>query len=166
MKQQSQIFLHGTCVSVGGAGVLVLGEPGSGKSALALRLIDEPGYGISGVLLCSELVADDQVIVTCERDRLMASAPATLRGKLEIRGLGIVTLATPPSVPLALVVKLQDHSAIERLPGPATFGILGLTLPLVEIDGKMPSAPARLRAALNWLKQPDASHEPVAQWRG
>ena len=164
--KQTQIFLHGTCVSVSGEGVLILGEPGSGKSALALRLIDEPGYGISGMLLRSELVADDQVIVTRDQDRLMASAPAALRGKLEIRGLGIVTLETPPSVPLALVVKLQDHAAIERLPDPATFDILGMALPLVEIDGKMPSAPARLRAALNTLTQPDALREPVAQRRG
>jgi len=164
--KQSQIFLHGTCVSLGGEGVLILGEPGSGKSALALRLIDEPGYGISGVLLRSELIADDQVIVSRDQDRLTASAPAALRGKLEIRGLGIVTLVTPPSVPLALVVKLQDHAAIERLPDPAIFDILGMALPLVEIDGKTPSAPARLRAALTWLKQPDALREPVAQRRG
>lgn len=164
--KQSQIFLHGTCVSVGGEGVLILGEPGSGKSALALRLIDEPGYGISGVILGGELVADDQVIVTRDRDRLVASAPAALRGKLEIRGLGIVTLATPSSAPLALVVKLESHSAIERLPDPDTFNILGLALPCVEIDGKMPSAPARLRAALNWLKQPREAREPVAQRHG
>ena len=78
--KKSQIFLHGTCVSVGGVGVLILGEPGSGKSSLALRLIDEPGYGISGVLVRSKLVADDQVIVTREPDRLVASAPPTLRG--------------------------------------------------------------------------------------
>ena len=88
--------------------MLILGEPGTGKSGLALRLIDEPGFGISGVLLRGELVADDQVIVTRDQDKLVASAPATLRGKLEIRGLGIVTLATPPSAPLALVVKLQS----------------------------------------------------------
>jgi HPr kinase/phosphorylase len=164
--KQSQIFLHGTCLNIGGEGVLILGKPGSGKSSLALRLIDEPGYGIFSVLLRSELVADDQVIVTREQDRLMASAPPTLRGKLEIRGLGIVTLATRPSATLALVIKLQDHSAIERLPDPATFDMLGMTLPLVEIDGKLPSAPARLRAALNWLKQPGVASEPVAQRRG
>lgn len=164
--KQSQIILHGTCLSLGGEGVLILGEPGSGKSSLALRLIDEPGYGISGILLRSELVADDQVIVTREPDRLVALAPPTLRGKLEIRGLGIVTLTTPLSVPLALVVKLQDHSVIERLPESATFDILGAALPLVEIDGKLPSAPARLRAALTWLKQPGEAREPVAQRRG
>jgi HPr kinase/phosphorylase len=164
--KQSQIFLHGTCVSVGGEGVLILGEPGSGKSGLALRLIDEPGYGISSALLRSELVADDQVIVTRDQGRLMASAPAALRGKLEIRGLGIVTLATPPAVALALVIKLQNHSAIERLPDPSTFDILGVALPLVEIDAKTASAPARIRAALNWLKQPGEARETVAQRRG
>ena len=164
--KQAQIFLHGTCVSVEGEGVLILGDPGSGKSTLALRLIDEPGYGVSGALLRSELVADDQVIVTYDQGNLMASAPATLRGKLEIRGLGIVALATPISVPLALVVKLQDHSAIERLPDLATFDILGMALPLVEIDGKLPSAPARLRAALTGLKQSGEVREPVAQRRG
>ncbi len=164
--KQSQIFLHGTCVSVGGEGLLILGEPGSGKSSLALRLIDEPGYGISSALLRSELVADDQVIVTRDQGRLMASAPAALRGKLEIRGLGIVTLATPPTVALALVVKLQNHSAIERLPDPSTFDILGVALPLVEIVAITASAPARIRAALTWLKQPGEAREPVAQRRG
>jgi HPr kinase/phosphorylase len=164
--KQSQIFLHGTCVSVGGEGVLILGEPGSGKSSLALRLIDEPGYGVSGVLQRSELVADDQVIVTRDQDRLLASAPATLHGKLEIRGLGIIDLATSPSVALVLIVKLQNHSVIERLPDIATFDILGMALPLVEIDAKMASAPARIRAALAWLKQPQEARETVAQRRG
>jgi len=146
--------------------VLIMGDPGSGKSGLALRLIDEPGYGISGILLRSELVADDQVIVTRDRDRLLAAAPATLRGKLEIRGLGIVTLATVSPIALALVVKLQNHTAIKRLPDPATFDILGMALPLVEIDAKMASAPACIRAALAWLKQPQEARETVAQRRG
>jgi HPr kinase/phosphorylase len=163
---QSQMLLHGTCVSIAGEGVLILGEPGAGKSGLALRLIDEPGYGISGVLLRGELVADDQVMVTREPDRLMATAPAALRGKLEIRGLGIVTLATPPSAALALVVKLQDHPAIERLPDSRSFGILGMALPLVEIDASMATSPARIRAALNWLKRPHAARETVALRHG
>ena len=151
--EQHQICLHGTCVSVGGDGVLILGEPGAGKSDLALRLIDGPGYGISGVLLTGQLVSDDQVVITRDKDRLIAAAPAALHGKLEIRGLDIVILAPQPSVALALIVKLEAYSAIERLPAPDTFEILGLALPMVKIDGKAASAPARLRAALNWLKQ-------------
>lgn len=166
MMTESHLLLHGTCVSVGGAGVLILGAPGAGKSGLALRLIDEPGYGTSGLLLRGELVADDQVVVTRVADRLMATAPASLRGKLEIRGLGIVSLATLPSAALALVVKLQDHSAIERLPDGRSFDILGLALPLVEIDASMASSPARIRAALNWLKLPPAARETVALRHG
>lgn len=149
-----QICLHGTCLSLGGEGVLILGDPAAGKSDLALRLIDAPGLGISGALLTGQLVSDDQVMITRDRNRLVAAAPPALRGKLEIRGLDIVTLAAKPSVTLALVVKLAAHSAIERLPVPGTFEILGLALPMVKIDGTAASAPSRLRAALNWLKQP------------
>ena len=137
-----------------GEGVLILGGPGAGKSDLALRLIDEPGHGISEGLMRSELVSDDQVTIVRHGNKLVASAPSNIDGKLEIRGLGIVALATQPSVPLSLVVKLQAHSAIERLPDHGTLNILGLALPLVEIDGTTASAPARLRAALHWLKQP------------
>jgi HPr kinase/phosphorylase len=152
---KEQICLHGTCVSVNGEGVLILGAPGTGKSDLALRLIDEPGFGVSESLMRGKLISDDQVIVTRQKDKLIASAPSTIQGKLEIRGLGIVSLARRPSVHLLLVVRLQSHSAIERLPDHGTFDILGLALPLVEIDGNSPSAPARLRAALHWLKQPN-----------
>jgi HPr kinase/phosphorylase len=163
---ESHLQLHGTCVSIGGEGVLILGDSGAGKSSLALRLIDEPGYGISGLLQRGELVADDQVVVTREAGGLVATAPAALRGKLEIRGLGIVSLATLPSAALSLVVKLQDHPAIERLPNGRSFDILGLALPLVEIDASMASSPARIRAALNWLKLPPAARETVALRHG
>jgi HPr kinase/phosphorylase len=154
---QDEICLHGTCVSVNGEGVLILGEPGTGKSDLALRLIDEPGFGVSDSLMRCMLISDDQVIITRHDNRLIASAPANISGKLEIRGLDIVTLATQSSVHLSLVVRLQSYSAIDRHPDHATFDILGLVLPLVEIDGNSPSAPARLRAALSWLKQPNRS---------
>ncbi len=138
-----------------GEGVLILGEPGTGKSDLALRLIDEPGFGVSESLMRGKLISDDQVIVTRHDKSLIASAPASISGKLEIRGLDIVRLATQSSAHLSLVVKLQSYSAIDRHPDHATLDILGLVLPLVEIDGNSPSAPARLRAALYWLKQPN-----------
>ena len=154
--EQAEICLHGTCVSIGDDGVLILGAPGSGKSDLALRLIDVPGSGISGEILPCKLVSDDQVVMRRGQGRLIASAPAALHGKLEVRGLGIVTLETLPSVPLALVARLQAHAAIERLPSHATFDILGHPLPIIEIDAASASAPARLRAALNWLKRQKA----------
>lgn len=145
------IILHGTCVSVGGKGVLILGDPGTGKSDIALKLIDGEGYGISSKLLRSQLVADDQVVVTQRGKALTASAPPALKGKFEIRGLGIVDVKTKPKVTLGLVVKLQAHAHIERMPDSATFEILGVSLPLIEIDGTTASATARLRAAVNRL---------------
>ena len=112
--------------------------PGAGKSDLALRLIDEPGCGISGRLLRGELVADDQVVDHPrggQADGLGSAALAWQTGNP--RASALSRLATLPSVALALVVRLQDHSAIERLPDwPDRFDILGVALPLILIDRK------------------------------
>src|SRR5258707_15075286 len=93
LTQPDETLVHGTCVTVGEVGVLILGPPGSGKSGLALRLIDQPGFGISGEIKKARLVADDQVAVRREDNRLVASAPLVIAGKLEIRGLGLVAVA-------------------------------------------------------------------------
>ena len=82
---------------------------------------------------------------------MVASAPARIKGKLEIRGLAIVELPTAPKAAVYLVVKLQPTAEIERLPEPASYDILGVGLPMVEIDAEAAAAPSRLRAALNWL---------------
>ena len=133
--------------------MLLLGPPGSGKSDLILRLIDQPGYGISGTLKHAQLVADDQVLVKLEDGRLVASAPPTIAGCMEIRGLGLVDLANRPEVTLSLAVRLNARQTIERLPDMEKnrFEILGTSLPIVLIDPDSASAPARIRAALDWL---------------
>jgi HPr kinase/phosphorylase len=148
---ETQITRHGTCVSLNGFGVLIIGQPGSGKSSLALRLIDEPGYGLSGVLMRCELVADDQVVIQRDGNVLVASPPPALAGKLEIRGLGIVDVVARSRAILAIVVGLRAHVEIERLPEARNHDILGVALPFVEIDATSPSAPSRLRAAVNGL---------------
>lgn len=146
--------VHGTCVAIGGLGVLILGPPGSGKSDLALRLIDQPGFGTSGKLQSAQLVADDQVLLRREGERIIATAPAAIAGKLEIRGLGIVELPVAANVPLCLVVRLVAAADIERMPESADRQqeILGIVVPRADIDPRLPSAPARLRAALDGLK--------------
>ena len=58
-----EALIHGTCIALDGEGVLLVGKPGSGKSDLALRLIDQPGSGLSGIPKTAQLVADDQVII-------------------------------------------------------------------------------------------------------
>lgn len=146
-----EALIHGSCVALGGDGVLLLGAPGSGKSDLCLRLIDQPGLGLTGALRGGRLVADDQVVVRRVQGELIASAPAALRGKLEIRGLGIVATNAQSEAALKLAVRLTPVAGIERLPDLAKslMEILGVSIPLVLIDPGNASAPARIRAALD-----------------
>lgn len=151
-----EALIHGTCLAIGEEGVLLLGQPGAGKSDLALRLIDGSGTGLTGALRGAALIADDQVAVRRSEDgKLIASAPAALAGKLEIRGLGIAELPHVPSVPLKLAVRLTPAAEIERLPdlAKARMDILGIGVPLVLIDPEKASAPARIRAALDQFRR-------------
>jgi HPr kinase/phosphorylase len=133
------IRLHATCVEVLARGVLLLGRSGSGKSDLALRLIDRGGC----------LVADDQLLVERSGPALLARAPAELFGLIEVRGFGIVRLPARPSVPLALAVDLDRSGHIPRLPPPGqTLRLLDLELPLLRLDPRSPSAPAVIRLTL------------------
>jgi len=130
--------VHASTVATGGRAVLLGGPSGSGKSDLALRLIDR-GF---------TLVSDDQTIVRREGDRLIAKAPPTIAGKLEVRGLGIVEMETVTDVPIALFVELT--SDIERLPDEnRERSILGVELPLISIDAKTASAPSKVALALD-----------------
>ena len=149
-------LIHGTCLSLGGAGVLLLGKPGSGKSDLALRLIDQAGLGLTGRLRVAQLVADDQVAIRKAEGQLIASAPPSLRGKFEIRGLGIAELAVVAEARLRLAVRLTPAAEIERMPDlvAARMEILGVALPLILLDPQSASAPARLRAALDQFVSP------------
>jgi serine kinase of HPr protein (carbohydrate metabolism regulator) len=149
-----EALIHGVCLAIGEAGVLLLGSPGAGKSDLALRLIDGAGTGLSGVARSARLVADDQVMVRKAGEALIASAPAALAGRLEIRGLGIAEVPHLAGVPLRLAVRLTPTAMIERLPEPEgmRMEILGISLPLVLIDPSAASATARIRAALDWFR--------------
>ncbi len=146
-----EALIHGTCLAIGKDGVLLLGAPGSGKSDLALRLIDAAGMGLSGVARGARLVADDQVAVRRADGRLIASAPQALAGKMEIRGIGIVAIAPQAHATLRLAVRLTPAAEIERLPdlARARMEILGIAIALVLIDPEKASAPARIRAALD-----------------
>ena len=146
-----EALIHGTCIAIGAEGVLLVGKPGSGKSDLALRLIDQSGSGLSGIQKTAQLVADDQVIIRKVGGALVASAPASLKGKLEIRGLGIAELSVAAQVRLRLAVRLTPSAEIERLPDldRGRMDILGLAVPLILLDPLNASAPARLRAALD-----------------
>lgn len=132
--------IHASTVAIDGRAVLITGLSGAGKSDLALRLLDR-GF---------TLVSDDRTIVRKVGDRLVASAPPTIAGKLEVRGIGIVDMETATDVPVALVVELT--SDIQRLPDDSRERlILGVSVPLVTIDALTASAPSKVALALDRL---------------
>jgi HPr kinase/phosphorylase len=135
----SAVRVHASCVELQGVGVLLLGPSGSGKSDLALRLIDAG----------ARLVADDQVAIERRADRLFARPAEPLAGLLEVRGLGIVRLPCCAAAELGLAVQLAPGGALDRLPDPAaSYPLLGLALRCVSLDPRAPSACAKIRLAL------------------
>ena len=132
--------LHASCVAIDGRAVLIVGPSGSGKSDLALRLLDR-GF---------TLVSDDRTIVRKAGGRLIATAPDRIKGKLEIRGVGIVEMDVQSDVPVALVVELT--SDIKRMPDDARERlILGTGIPLISVDAMTASAPSKVAVALDRL---------------
>jgi HPr kinase/phosphorylase len=125
---------HASCAAFEGAGVLLLGRPGSGKSDLLLRLLD---IGFA-------LVADDRVDI----DQGVARPPRSLAGLLEVRGLGIVRRPWIAEARLALAVELDQPAArgLERLPVARRHA--ELDLPLIALDPLHASAPSRIALAL------------------
>lgn len=130
--------VHGTAVAIDGRGVLLRGVPGAGKSDLALRLIDGG----------ARLIADDRVDVRVADGRVAISAPTTLAGLIEARGVGIVPVGAVASAPLALVVDLVAPDHVPRLPDPSTCEIAGIAIAHVRLAPFEASAPAKVRLAL------------------
>ena len=140
MMRLSSETLHASSVALNGRAVMITGPSGSGKSDLALRMLDR------GFIL----VSDDQTIVCKDHGRLIASAPPTIHGKLEIRGIGIVDMETVADVPVALVVELT--STITRLPDDSRERlILDVQVPLISVDAMTASAPSKVALALDRL---------------
>ena len=139
-RLSSETVHASTVAAADGRAVVISGPSGSGKSDLALRLLDR-GF---------TLVSDDQTIVRKEGDRLIASAPSNIAGKLEIRGIGIVEVDHVSDVPVALLIELT--SDIQRLPDDnRERPILGVALPLISIDAMAASAPSKVAYALDRL---------------
>lgn len=131
------IQIHGTCVEFAGAGVLLRGPTGAGKSDLALRLID----------VGARLVADDQVVIDAEPDGLIATAVPSFAGLFEVRGLGIARMPNVDRIRLDLVINLAAEGDIERLPEPALCRILDVELPAFRLEPFTASAVAKVRLA-------------------
>lgn len=132
--------IHASTVAKDGRAVLLTGLSGAGKSDLALRLIDR---GLT-------LVSDDQTLVKRQGTTLVASAPPTIAGKIEIRGIGIIDLDHVTDVPVALLVELT--SEVQRLPDDnRERPIVGVPIPLISVDAMTASAAAKVVIALDRL---------------
>ncbi len=148
------VNVHASCIVLARAGapfgvpedaaVLILGASGSGKSDLALRLIERGAM----------LVADDRTDLFARNGRLWGRPPAVLAGLIEIRGVGIVALPFRSEAAIALAIDLVERSLVPRHSREGTYvppGELELSPsarpPLLRLDGRDSSAPAKVVAA-------------------
>lgn len=120
---------HASCVAIDGKALLIIGQSGSGKSALALQM----------VALGADLVADDMAGLRRDGERVIARAPDAAQGRIEARGMGILTVpAEGPGTPETEVIAVVDMDQIEqqRLPSARFMSVLDRELPvLYRVDG-------------------------------
>lgn len=117
--------IYAGCISYKGKGILIMGDSGSGKSDLALRMIMEKG---------AKLVSDDRTNIENVNSRLIASVPQNLSGLMEVRGVGILKFPFKASSPIDLVVQLvKTPEEMERLPEKETNMLENVILPQIKL---------------------------------
>lgn len=139
-------LVHGTCVALGPNAALLRGGSGSGKSDLALRFLALPGEDGPA----PRLVADDQVSLLASGGGVIASAPATLAGLIEVRGLGIQPAPFVASARLVVVCDLVAREDVPRMPADPweRTMLAGVELPVLKFAPFEASAPLKLRLAI------------------
>ena len=145
----TESLVHGTCIALGPRAALLRGPPGAGKSDLALRFLAM--YGGGSAKQAAALISDDQTRLVVRGRELIASAPEAIKGQLEVRGVGIVDVATRAEAVLAIVVDLVVGDEIERLPadpGPREE-ILGILVPVFKLGPFEASAAVKLKLAFD-----------------
>ena len=100
------MLIQAAAVEIDGRAIVFQGPPGSGKSSLALSLIDRG----------ATLIGDDGATLTRDGEKVIVSPPPNIAGLLEIRGVGIVEMPTSSGAPLALILSLVEEGHAERHP--------------------------------------------------
>lgn len=140
--------IHGTAIALAGHAALIRGASGSGKSDLALRCLAQPASDL--IPGQARLVSDDQVLAEVRGGKICLTCPDTIKGLLEVRGLGIVTVPAQDEAKLALLVDLVALDDVERLPDPdSTAALLGVRTRRLALYPFESSAPLKLLLALH-----------------
>jgi HPr kinase/phosphorylase len=121
--------VHASAVLAGAHAVLIRGPAGSGKSRLALAIIEAAQ---TGLLPFARLIGDDRVHLEPCQGRLLVRPAGALAGLIEVRGLGIRRMAHEPRAVVGLVVDLAADDA-QRLPACRDVMIAGIALPRLAV---------------------------------
>ena len=133
--------IYASCIKLKNKGVLFIGDSGSGKSDISLRLICEHN---------ALLIADDRTDITIKKSNIIASSPKTLKGLLEVRGVGIIKIKHYNKVKIDLIVLLTKDK-LERIPEKTYYDLCGIKIRSITINPFENSAPAKVLAALSLL---------------
>ena len=134
--------IHATCIEVNGLGILLRGPSGSGKSDLALRLIDTG----------ANLIADDYTELRVLDGQVMASAPEKINNLIEVRGIGLLNIDSAAQARVGAVIDLVKPEDVERLPEEEEILLMGLSFPRFKITPFESSAPAKVRFVTRLIK--------------
>lgn len=149
MASQTFDKIHATCIEVDGLGILLRGPSGSGKSDLALRLIDGG----------ARLIADDYTDLNTQNNRLIATAPQNIKDLIEVRGVGVLKIGAAVQTDVGAIIDLVTPEQIDRLPEDETITVLGLSILRFKLSPFECSAPAKVRLIARRVKG-DIVHNP------
>lgn len=139
----SRVLAHGTAIRIGETGLLFVGPSGSGKSSLALQTLFSAR--LAGHF--AALVSDDQVFLESVNGEILATAPPSISGMIELRGSGIGRVKSIPQAALHHVIQLIEVHSANRIPEENQHWRAdgGVELPVVCLD-------RRVRDPFPWLE--------------
>ena len=147
MSQTSKLNQHCSVVEINQRGILIVGLSGTGKTSLALGLLERAEKrGLSSSLIC-----DDQAILSSDGKSLVANAPKAIAGKIELRGFGVIEHPYKQSAQINLVAEICEDDAIERMPGQNHINLCDIALPHLRVPRQHEALASRIIFA--WLNQ-------------
>jgi hypothetical protein len=139
MSHGGSLVRQAGCVAIGGRGILIEGPPGSGKSSLALALIDRGAV----------LVGDDGVVLSFRAGQLLAAPHPNTAGLLEVRNLGILAFPASSGIPVCLLLRL-DLAAPRFIEHADRENLQGCVIPVLQLWPDTPMLALRAELALRY----------------